>query len=354
MKYLAVAAALLGLAATNASEAPDDPGALPDDPPSIDEVPPHASDDWTPQTPVRVVLAALGGPAVPAVDADAVRRGREIVETGTTTGPDGETTRPQSKEFVCVDCHVLVPEDPVPGVFDPEARLQHAITNDLPFLPGTTLFGVAERGRWFNGDWEARYGESTSEARDDLRAATDLCWRECSQGRSPEAWEIDAVVAYLRELTPTLADLGPGAPSLDELRAAARGSAQDSVRERLLSAVAGPSPATFGEPPARHGRKGGYEGVVGDAERGAEVYARSCLHCHAKGGPGHYRLAEKKGKYRELLRNMPRRAHESFYEVARKGTKPHRGAYMPRYTLERLSDRQIEDLRAYLEAAVAR
>lgn len=356
MRSLVVLALLLlGVAAIEPEEAPvEAPAKVPAEVPAEPaDPPPHASDAWTDATRVRDVVAALGGPAAPTPDPEAVARGREIVETGVTTGPDGERTKRQSREFVCVDCHVLVPEEPVLGVFDPEARLRHAVANDLPFLPGTTLYGIAERRAWFNGDWHARYGELVEPARDDLRAATDLCWRECSQGRPPADWELDAVVAYMTELALTVGDLPTGAPSLEELQAAARSADPAPMLERL-QAVAAPSPATFGQPPRRHGRRGGYEGLTGDPEAGAEIYARSCLHCHKKGGPGHYRLAEKKGKYRELLMNMPRKDHESFYEVARHGTKPHDGAYMPQYTLERLSDQQIEDLRAYLEEAVRR
>ena len=79
------------------------------------------------------------------------------------------------------------------------------------------------------------------------------------------------------------------------------------------------------------------------------MYRRSCLHCHDKGGPGTHRYNDKKGSWRRLYGAMGRRDHESFYEVTRTGTKPHAGAYMPQYSLERLSDQQIEDLRAYFE-----
>lgn len=82
------------------------------------------------------------------------------------------------------------------------------------------------------------------------------------------------------------------------------------------------------------------------------MYAGSCEQCYRKGGPGHYRLAEKRFKYRELFLNMPRKDHESFYEVTRLGTKLHDGAYMPQYSQERMSRQQVEDLRVYLEDAV--
>jgi mono/diheme cytochrome c family protein len=310
--------------------------------------------NFSADTPVRDLVAALGGPAVPARDAEAVQRGRELVHQGTTTGPDGRRTKRQSKEFLCTDCHVVVAEDPVLGVFDPEARLDRAIAEDLPLLPGTTLYGITDRARWFNGDWQERYGDLVTPARDDLRAATELCWRECSQGREPEDWEIEAVVAYMTDIPLRARDLGPDAPTLEQIQSAVGTEKAAAVREELLAAARFPSPATFASPPKKHGRRGGYDGLEGDPVRGAEVYARSCLHCHRKGGPGHYRLAEKRFKYRELLLNMPRKDHESFYEVTRLGTKPHDGAYMPQYSEERMSSQQIEDLRAYLEDAVKR
>jgi mono/diheme cytochrome c family protein len=350
----AVAAAALGVVWTLTPIGPS-PEAE-EEPVDVDPEEPGPGDDWSPETFVRTVLVALGEPGVTLVvpDSDSARRGREIVETGRTVGPDGSETSLQSREFVCTHCHVTSPEDSTLGDFDPDARLARAIAEDLPLLPGTTLYGVVDRGAWFNGDWALRYGELVEPARRDLRAATELCWVECSQGRAPEPWELDAVLAHLDQLSLRLRDLGSEAPTLEELQAAARSGDSEVVRRRLVEGSSGGSPATFGVPPKKHGRKGGYPGLVGDAARGGEVYARGCLHCHAKGGPGRHRLAETKMKYRELLMNMPRREHESFYEVIRLGTKPHDGAYMPQFTMERMSDQQIEDLRAYLEASVRR
>ena len=42
------------------------------------------------------------------------------------------------------------------------------------------------------------------------------------------------------------------------------------------------SPATFVEPPKD--KKAGYEGVVGNKERGRAVYELSCQHCHRPNG----------------------------------------------------------------------
>lgn len=346
---LLLAALLLPLGAV-AQEPPIPPGSEASEPTGL---PTQQAPAFTAQTPVHAVLRALGEPMPDhwvEPDAAAIQRGLELITEGVTTGPDGEPTAQQSKGFVCTHCHNTVREDPDLRRSDPEARMAYVVGRDLPLLQGTTLYGLVDRATWFNGDYEVKYGSLVEPARRDLREAIQLCSVECSQGRPLADWEIDAILAWGWSSSLRYGDL-EGAPSLDEAATAVGTAGASAVAERIRASYLQASPATFGEPPARHGRKGGYEGLAGDTDRGADVYRRSCLHCHDKGGPGHYRLLDKKRSYRELLVNMGSRSPLSFYEITRHGTKPHGGTYMPHFPLERLSDQQVEDLRSFLQQA---
>lgn len=348
--------------ATQPAEGPalDEPAQLDADAPAATPAEPTVGLDWDDDTPLFTILSALGLAAPDhAVEATetAVQQGEDLVLRGRTTGPDGKRTAWQSKGFRCDDCHNLVREDADLAVADPEARMDYAVANDLPFLMGTTLYGIVDRRSWFNDDYVKKYDDFVKPANESLREAIQLCSIECSQGRALEDWEIDAILAWMWTRALTWGDL-VDAPALRDVQLAASGDAQ--AKADMLAQVEArflhKSPATFVEPPAEHGKDDpGYE-EVGDPARGEELYVRSCLHCHARGGPTNYLLADKKGRYRELLRNMPQKTKWSFYEAIRKGTKPafHPPVYMPHFTAERMSDQQVEDLRAWIEQEATR
>ena len=90
----------------------------------------------------------------------------------------------QSKHFVCTSCHNIQKEDPDLSIADPQARLEYARDMELPYLPGTTLYGAVNRTSFYNGDYEKKYGDLVKPARNNLREAIQLCAVECSQGRA--------------------------------------------------------------------------------------------------------------------------------------------------------------------------
>ena len=170
------------------------------------------SQDWNAETSVYSVLKEFGEPAVShelsKVTPEMVARGEELVLNGRMQGPNAKLKTRVSKYFVCTDCHNTEREDPILTVIDPEARLEFAIKNGLPFLQATTLWGVVNRDVWYNDDYENKYGELVKEARHDLREAIQLCATECSQGRLLDEWEMESVLAYLWSLELKLGDLG--------------------------------------------------------------------------------------------------------------------------------------------------
>lgn len=260
----------------------------------------------------------------------------------------------QSKHFVCTSCHNTVQENPDLLNTNPEARLQYAIDKDLPFLPGTTLFGAIDRESYYNDDYEKKYGDLVKPARKDLRAAIQLCATECAQGEALGAVEMESVIAYLGEIGLRLKDLGLNEAQKMQLNNALAGkSSKEAARKMLKSRYSKYSPATFVLPP--EDRKKGYA-EAGDEAIGAEIFNRSCMHCHGEKRYSFYDISETNDSYAHLLKHFPRYTRYSTYQVVRYGTSPIPGkrAYMPHYTNERMSNGQIESLRKYLEMKVAK
>lgn len=298
------------------------------------------------------VIRSLGEPAradvmVRPVDGASAELGRRIVVSGELAAGGR-----QSAHFKCTSCHNTVREDPVLTAADPKARLAYAEANDLPFLPGTTLWGAVNRESYYNGDYEKKYGDLVKYARRDLRGAIQLCATECAQGEALNDVEMESVVAYLHTIGLKLSDLPDTAPTIERINrgiankeASRAGIVADLKASYLLA-----SPATFLLPP--QDRQAGFpvDGTP-DPANGAAVYERACLHCHEKQRYSFFELGENVDSYNFMTKHFPRYTRYSTYQVVRYGTSPIPGkkAYMPHYTKERMSDLQVEELRAYLE-----
>lgn len=312
---------------------------------------------WTPDTPVHEVLIDLGVAAPKHLQGDLASRkqqrwaqqGGELFFQGTTTDPATRQPSPtQSTAFRCSHCHLTVREDPLLAWPDPTARLQWAQEKNLRVLPGTTMFGVVNKTSWFNGDYEKKYGDLVQPARKDLREAIQLCSKECSKGRRLEPWELESMLAYLWSLGYRLRDIGFDEAGVNALRETARKSGADEARSQIRARYSETTGATFGNPPTSPAI--GYA-LPGDAKRGAQIYTRSCMACH---GTGAHTPESQRGSFEltpRTLTKLAERATEngSLYRILRLGIY-HDDLYMPQYTKERMSDQQIEDLRAFLVA----
>lgn len=312
---------------------------------------PYVADE---QSSVTKVLEMLGDEPLPhqpdlSVPGASAEKGAELVLEGITTSAEGRKTSKQSNHFVCTSCHNIQREDPDLSIADPQARLLYARDNNLPYLPGTTLYGAVNRTSFYNGDYEKKYGELVEPARNNLREAIQLCAIECSQGRKLEAWELESVLAYLWTIDLKLEDLQLNTQDYDAINAALNGEApREQMIEDLKSRYLSGSPATFVTPP--NDRKAGYD-YEGDPQNGRLIYELSCLHCHENQRYAFFHLDDSKYSFKYLKKHISRYTRYSIYQVIRWGTSPVPGkkSYMPNYTLEKLSHQQVEDLRAYIE-----
>ncbi len=311
--------------------------------------------NWTEETPLQEVLLALGDnkPAhYLSPDPLLAKKGEEIVKYGRTESPNGKRTKYVSKYYVCTTCHNLEQEDPDLRFSDPDTRLGYIKNKGIPFLQGTTFKGIVNRESWYNDDYVKKYGdEKIEKAHKNLRESIQLCAIECSQGRPMRDWEIEAVLSYYWTLQFNLGDLELTADDLTKLNQPfpfAENKA--TLLPWLKSFYLQKSPATFFDAPPN--KEIGFKGVSsGDANVGKDIYELSCLHCHKPGGVSHYELDNSKLSFRDIRRMITKDSHFSLYQIIAYGTYaiPGHKPYMPHYPLERMSKKQVEDLRAYVE-----
>ncbi len=299
------------------------------------------------ETPVWEVLERLGEPSpnhsITFLPPKAsVEVGRNIVHFGSTKI---KAVKQQSAHFVCTSCHNTEKEFADLRDTDPQKRLEYAAEHNLPFLPGSPLYGVVNRSSFYNGDYEKKYGKLVIPARNDLREAIQLCAVECSQGRALKDWEMESVLAYLWTLELKMEDLA--IPVADYHKYTIKSvDAADLITE-IKSYYNQDSPAHFVAPP--DDREAGY-GMQGDPANGEPIYKLSCLHCHEDQRYSFFDLNDGKLSRRLLAKHFPSYSYYSSYQFIRYGAPSHPGkrAYMPQFTSEKMSNQQVEDLRAYL------
>jgi len=309
---------------------------------------------WNEDTNLQEVLSYLGAPKplhyMENPSPEMVKMGRDLVWDGKTVGPNGSKSTYVSKHFMCTSCHNMEIEDPNLRFSNPETRLDYAIEKDIPYLQGTTFYGMVNRETWYNDDYILKYGDLVKPAHDNLREAIQLCAKECSQGRPLEQWEEDAILAYSWSLQYKMGDLNLNANNWKKLRTEAY---DNNMHPQLVSWLKSfylqKSPATFVDAPANKDEL--IASTSGDVEKGKYLYEFSCRQCHHEDGESMFTLDYSKLSFAKLKHNMAKENSFSIYEIVRHGTHPGMGhrPYMPHFTRERMSDKQIDDLKAYIQ-----
>ena len=275
-------------------------------------------------------------------------RGFEIFTEGFTKKERGGKSSRISKHFVCTSCHTIEREDPDLAKIDPQARLEFTSAKGLPFLQGSSMYGIVNRNSFYNDDYEKKYGDLVYAARNDLREAVQLCATECSQGRKMKEWELESVLMYLWTLELKLDDLEING---EEEQLIARALESRTNKKEAVNIIEAKylkkAPAHFSPPPSeREDRRKS----KGDALNGELIYMNGCMYCHENRKYSFFNLDYSKATFRNLEKNLDNYHERSIYQVARYGTKPAAGkrAYMPQYTVEKMSVQQLEDLKSYI------
>lgn len=274
-----------------------------------------------------------------------IRRGKDLIFKGRTSPPAGGKSNHISKFYKCISCHNTVKEDPDLSKVDPKARLEYAEKMNIPYLQGSTLYGIVNRESWYNDDYIQKYGSLVEKAQSSLKESIQLCAEVCSQGRTLEDWELESILSYLWSIELKKSDLKWDVKD-DSIM---KNVSEEEQREFIKSKYLLKSPATFSSPPID--KKSGYSKLTGNPMNGKVIYELSCQHCHRNKGESDVVLNNSKATFRWLEKNINSNGILSIYEIIRKGTYSEKGhrEYMPHYTLEKMSDQQIEDLRAYIE-----
>ena len=289
--------------------------------------------DWDMGTPVSQELFSLGE-SKPAhfveQTNESVKRGEELVKLGRATDPSGRTSSYISKYYSCTSCHNVVREDPDLTVVDQDARLNYAVQNKIPYLQGSTFWGIVNRETWYNDDYVLKYGDLVRKAEHSLEESIQLCAQVCSQGRKLEAWEMESILAYFWSIQMKMGDLEWSREELTRFSANANPDKIVQIKSKFLTK----SPATFVDPP--NDKRKGY-GMEGRPEMGKAIFELGCQHCHRPKGESDVVFESNNLTLNWLKRHITDDDDDSIYEIIRKGTYPAYGhkEYMPHYTLKK-------------------
>ncbi len=284
-----------------------------------------------------------------AFDAELAIVGEQLITQGKANSKEYKGKR-ISSYFVCTDCHNLVPETVELTSTSQQDRLDYAIQNTIPFLPGSTLFGVYNRTSFYNDDYYKKYGNLVFGARDSLRNAIQLCAEYCASGRPLVDWELEAMMHYFKREELTLQDLKLTSDEMELVTTAPnkpakiKDAALSVLNDHYVTAFRAHFPGSLDENKRTYG-------ATGNALNGKKIYESSCMYCHGNARVTYLNLDSDVLSGSFLWNNKEGYDDKSIYQVIRWGTFPIAGRkqYMPLYTTEKLTDGQIEDLMAYIK-----
>lgn len=306
---------------------------------------------------VEKVLTQLGDDplihSINQIDLEKAKIGEDLVFKGFTIR-DGKKSKRISTYFVCTDCHNTTREFDDASSESASDRLSYAKENGLPFLPGSTFWGIYNRTSFYNDDYVEKYGDLVIDARDSLANAVQLCAKYCSSGRYLDDWELEAIMHYFKKNELHLSDLN--IPDQDK-NALLEGSLTSTQKENLIKTIKGSYrqaySATFMETMNRDER---LYGKGGNIENGKYIYEKACMFCHENKRVTYLHLDNGKLSGLYLWRNRKNYTDQSVYQIVRHGTysKVGRKQYMPHFTKEKMSDDQLNDLVAYIKQIAKR
>lgn len=308
-------------------------------------------DHWNNNTPVYEVLFHLGEEKPQHYPKNSspelIENGRQLALFGKIKG--GKYV---SKFYVCSSCHNSVREDIDLTVVDQEARLEYAQSENIAYLQSSTFWGMVNRESWYNDDYVKKYGDLVLKANKSLEESTQLCATVCSQGRRLNTEEMDALLAYFWSLQLKLSDLNLTDFELRRIYQAYNDADKGKETIQLIkSKYLLKSPATFGDIPGDKTK--GYE-LTGRPDKGSVIFNNSCRHCHRPNGESDVVFSDNKATFKWFIKHIADDSQLSLYNIIRYGTYSESGhkEYMPHYTIEKMSDQQVEDLRAFIEEKV--
>lgn len=273
---------------------------------------------------------------------DSVKMGHDLITTGRIKD---SRNKKQSKFFVCIDCHNVVPEVSDLSDESPSARIKYGKEKNIAFLPASTFYGMYNKTNWYNGDYAKKYGSLVAPTRDTLVNAIQLCATQCSQGRKLDNWEVRTILHYYKSIALQVRDLRVTSKEMDRLTKYVISNDKGGVK-LLKSKFNEINDATFGQTQLPV-----IDGYKPDIENGAYIFNNGCLHCHGSGNNiTNFEFDDNQLTMAFLESQISHYNHFSVPYLVRKGTYAIAGkkAYMPQYPLEKMSHEQLLDLLGYI------
>jgi mono/diheme cytochrome c family protein len=317
---------------------------------------PYEFDDDTPLWEVMTKLGKIRPNGVDNQRQHSVDKGRELVNFGYTADfKDRKTAK--IGNLPCAVCHSLMPEHDDLSIIDPQKRLMYADSFQLPFLPGSPLYGMVNRVYFFNGDYQTTYKNEefidlVKKGHSDLRTAIQACNSIFADGRTLEEWEIESILAYLWTLQIRMKDLKFEDQDLKDIQFALDNNTGNAKAVNLLRrAYVEVYPANLSVPQPIAERKK-TSPIINNFANGKRVYERSCLHCHADKKHASPRFDLNQSTFQFLKKHFDdTTSRYSIYEALRYLPTPsraHRNSRSPHFSKQRLADQQIQDLRFFI------
>ncbi|BDS14744.1 cytochrome c family protein [Aureispira anguillae] len=317
---------------------------------------PQPNFEITDETKVWKVMTSLGKVNVNVLDKQRrhdATKGQQLVMRGYTRNFKGQKTAKTSSKLFCVACHTTEKEHPQIGTMNPQSRLEHGDSVGIPFLPGAPFYGLVNRVAFFTNDYQHIFAHKNRLALQvghrDIRKAIQACNTVYAKGRSLEAWEIESILAYLWTMELKMGDLQVPDTLItiieDAIKTNIGNSRAVNLMRRYYQEV---YPASLISP-IPVGERNLISPVLNSYSNGRRVYKQSCLHCHAGKRYANFGLDRSQKTFKFLKKHFDLTSKYSIYDALRyspgsKGNKTN----PPHYTVERMSNQQLQDLRFYI------
>ncbi|MEM1441161.1 MAG: cytochrome c [Verrucomicrobiota bacterium] len=301
-------------------------------------------------TPLEDFLLLVGAETKPrpagSQDPGLAEAGRNLIYEGRLPSAEGQRL---SEYFYCADCHSSEREM---AILNSEGsaseHLDFAVAKELALQPAPSFAGVSNRLGFFESEM-AKTLDPPKEANSSLEGAVQFCATTIAKGRELNPVEVQSVIAYLYSLEWRIGDLGFRGADLAELKRRALNPREHRfIREEMLQRFPARTIATPGEPPSDP--LAGYSiEETPDPSRGNEIWAQACLQCHDAEGASPHFFGDRDSTYRKLLSLFE---DGTVYRYIREGSGAGSGIQMPSFPKEKLGDKEIEDLRAFIRNRV--
>ena len=279
-----------------------------------------------------------------------LEQGRSLVENGYAIRKGGKSSK--IAKIPCAACHTQQADYHNLRNFDPEAKLRYADTANMPFLPGSTMYGMVNRAMFFNNDLMKHYkgpkADMLPRAHYNLREAISTCNQVFAGGRKLKDWEQEAILMHLWTKELKMGELNLSEEHMKKVKYAVKNNHSNARAVNLLRLYYPEVYPAHLSGPADEIERRMVSPVVSNFYIGRILYERSCLHCHENKKYSKFKLDYKQKTFKKLRKNFEGNPNCSIYEAHRVGP-GQKWKGDPFYTEEHLTNAQLKDLRYFIQ-----